>query len=883
MEDPREGPSHKEERQFDVHAGRNAFRRQISERAAQMMGKQIEIMDVDELRRQQFAIKSFTESVEEDLEEDWQRRHSTTIKDEYDSGMKESSTDETIIEVSKHNVDPTKGETQKYTMRVSGPELVDQEFELHKSLVHSASGTEFVEDEEIETQVSSSIFTLPSKTHDITNTNIVNNVNNKSSVKKSSSTAIRGKEEEASASSSMITRPRSSTTEEYPTNFAPRPRNASPRPRLSLTPKFDSNTPFEIETTKLEQTNDSFANVEKIRVVLPPKCKNLKSSQRRYSTGTKELSCASPTMTRLRCDSTAAAYHYPQPGEDIIESIPEYARKAPKKPVIHRRQSREDDWENFPEEEQQQPQSHGDTEDESGAMENFELAKQLQQQVHRLIDEVDQHRQQLDQEDTVVSQQIMDSSNISNIQLPPLSDSSCENTFETPAQFTSEHFASALQNNQESNAPIRNAPTSQMSEEIVESREEAHWSTKMEFASESNKATIKEAGNPFSEESFAQPYEASQSNWGNTEATESSQLQYEADSSNLFYTNGTVGQQEYQQQYQQEGGYYYGNEATNNAAYASESYASTYQGYSIPSTYEAGGYYPTEYGVNTVPPPSFDAYQYDYNYGGEYATDSTIQQQMPVAAPYSGLNPFNDDGSSLPYQTDLPPQPDQTEEFPVDVSVYGSPPRAPPLPPPPAITAGLGLLAFTQKTRKHDPFSWEAQESEIEQHGAPLPPRPPPRTSENTIQNETKQTEVETSKRVEPPARPKIPPPSRPPAPAAKIPSSPPSDASPSTVPRKSVDEEGKTKMEEEKQEDEEDPWARFNKMTEQVNKAVKNTGERLGQLGEQSAATQLQDDHQVQSYLSNVSGTAMQLNALQRQQILEQEANHKKLKADKR
>jgi len=75
----------------------------------------------------------------------------------------------------------------------------------------------------------------------------------------------------------------------------------------------------------------------------------------------------------------------------------------------------------------------------------------------------------------------------------------------------------------------------------------------------------------------------------------------------------------------------------------------------------------------------------------------------------------------VPYQSDLPPQ---TNETPVDVSVYGSPPRAPPLPPPPAIAAGFGLPGFTQKTRTHDPFSWEAQESEIEQHGgALLPPR----------------------------------------------------------------------------------------------------------------------------------------------------------------
>jgi len=86
-----------------------------------------------------------------------------------------------------------------------------------------------------------------------------------------------------------------------------------------------------------------------------------------------------------------------------------------------------------------------------------------------------------------------------------------------------------------------------MSEEIVESREEAHWSTKMEFASESNKATIKEAGNPFTQEE-----------------TQASQSQYITDSSQLFYSNG-MGQQEYQQQSYTEG-YYYGNEATNTAS-----------------------------------------------------------------------------------------------------------------------------------------------------------------------------------------------------------------------------------------------------------------------------------------------------------------------------
>ena len=71
---------------------------------------------------------------------------------------------------------------------------------------------------------------------------------------------------------------------------------------------------------------------------------------------------------------------------------------------------------------------------------------------------------------------------------------------------------------------------------------------------------------------------------------------------------------------------------------------------------------------------------------------------------------------------------------------------------------------------------------------------------------------------MEPPARPKIPPPSRPPAPSGtKILPTPP-HTSPPTIPRNTINNEEKIKPDEEKQQDdEEDPWARFNRMSEQV------------------------------------------------------------------
>jgi hypothetical protein len=68
-----------------------------------------------------------------------------------------------------------------------------------------------------------------------------------------------------------------------------------------------------------------------------------------------------------------------------------------------------------------------------------------------------------------------------------------------------------------------------------------------------------------------------------------------------------------------------------------------------------------------------------------------------------------------------------------------------------------------------------------------------------------------------------------------------------------------------------------------QVSQAVKSTEERLGQLGTGSAAGELKDDEQVQTYLAQAGPQGMQLSASQRQQLAQQEAERKRAKAEKK
>jgi hypothetical protein len=136
-------------------------------------------MDYDEIRRQQFAIRSFTESIEMDSlppgletrpgasstpygngtavdrhtdymsEQQEQQEASSGRRPKALSKMTSSSTADTIIELATREgggessqYDPKKGETQKYVITVPGPGHHDQEVEMHRSLLRDKGGEE---------------------------------------------------------------------------------------------------------------------------------------------------------------------------------------------------------------------------------------------------------------------------------------------------------------------------------------------------------------------------------------------------------------------------------------------------------------------------------------------------------------------------------------------------------------------------------------------------------------------------------------------------------------------------------------------------------------------------------------------------------------------
>ncbi|CAJ0566959.1 unnamed protein product, partial [Mesorhabditis spiculigera] len=110
---------------YDPRAGRNAF-------------KNDDDGTEHPLARTARAMRSFTESIDMDMPPAPELPASLDI-DRYEHGMKNSDTNDTIIEVKRDDpIDLTLGETQKFKMVVPGPGHTEQETEMHKSLLRDA-------------------------------------------------------------------------------------------------------------------------------------------------------------------------------------------------------------------------------------------------------------------------------------------------------------------------------------------------------------------------------------------------------------------------------------------------------------------------------------------------------------------------------------------------------------------------------------------------------------------------------------------------------------------------------------------------------------------------------------------------------------------------
>ncbi|KAL3072868.1 hypothetical protein niasHS_017842 [Heterodera schachtii] len=505
---------------FDIHAGRNAFR-QMSEKARQM-SKDLDEMDLDELRRQQFAIRSFTESVddeetewplpptklmmmrgeeaqlgrdgreeeeeeeeEEEKEENgWRRRRRPSAAHSDECGtMRESSTADTIVEVLNPNsastskwapqMDPSMGETQKYVMRVPGPELVEQEFELHKSLMENSAEEEIGEEEEERPKQGQQ-----NAKHE--QTERATERQKEQMHRPRPAAAADALPVNGHAPSCSFSVPMPSPSSSASVHFAPRPRPTTPT-GLSFLRIESFSSPERTSSSvagSCRMPSDSF--MPKMHVVIPMgrgRGAKLKEAQRRYSTGQRDI-CnwnaprgGTATQTRNRCGSTAAWTH----GADIIESNPKYAGKAPPKPVEHRRSSRE--WQSF--------ESRDEEAAENGKEKNDgEFIKALEE-VRHLIEEVgqklyqeeeeekqgidDQHEQQTDKIDS--DEQNKDSPKLSRLSsdrfasaaFPPLNSLPSPSDTLSDAPMASSAGAEAAtahdgQMEQMARAPIRAAP-----------------------------------------------------------------------------------------------------------------------------------------------------------------------------------------------------------------------------------------------------------------------------------------------------------------------------------------------------------------------------------------------------------------------------------------
>ncbi|VDO39688.1 unnamed protein product [Onchocerca flexuosa] len=119
---------------FDLNAGRNAFRSDASV-------DDWENADTETIMRRNSAIRSFTESVDSDFPPAPELPPSLNIDLHYPKeAMRRSETSETVIEKPKpkpkQSLQEVVSGTQKYPMMVPGPGHIDEEQELHASLLH---------------------------------------------------------------------------------------------------------------------------------------------------------------------------------------------------------------------------------------------------------------------------------------------------------------------------------------------------------------------------------------------------------------------------------------------------------------------------------------------------------------------------------------------------------------------------------------------------------------------------------------------------------------------------------------------------------------------------------------------------------------------------
>uniref|UniRef100_A0A7E4UXB1 PH domain-containing protein n=1 Tax=Panagrellus redivivus TaxID=6233 RepID=A0A7E4UXB1_PANRE len=933
-------------------------------------------MDAEELRRQQFAMRSFTESIEMDLPPAPELPATLDI-DRYDfdapstsagnSRLTSSSTTDTIVEVRREpisGIDAVTGETLKYPMTVPEPGHTEVEIELHRSLVKATDSGEDSDNEVAgvngDPMTSSMISTSPIRAHD------------------DDHAALR---------------------REYSNTVKQRPRPTTPTSKCTL------------EQYAAEQEAAAVAESEKMRVKIPRKSIK-KSPEDFYASMANQM----PVQSRHKGG-------FVDPDEDIIEQNPDYKSNAPVAPVVHRRTSIE--WEAFGDSVDSRPQmaSNGSkpgtppgspTADEpTTATATASDTDKFTSAAEKLKDFDDSFNPEPDSSSTepatagkkpetaeafaeelfgggtnvdwdtaaasatsltleddpafqVDASEVPDSEYAQHTPAEPVASETEPTKSESPSKIPDigaafEDVPAAL------GTPTINIIPDHNNYDVDEDEHEHVESAQPEPPKQEEATTTVETT------ANVEPIASGEAEPTAAAATDTQQYDYDYNSAayagydqNYYGTDPNAYNYDYSQtqttaegtdpaaagtDYSQ-----YGATDPNAPGYATDPNAAAYAadpnaaGYDY-SNYDYSSYYPTNadgtvdysayyaaQAANGAADPN-QTYDYSQTAGTEatagydqtaYATnaDGTYAYGADAAAGYAapagdataaadpnaayyaayGTDPNAYDANAYAayYGTEVAgatAATGGTDAYGYDVSQYGTgysygdtatdysqygsyvaPTEAPaaegsetqaePAPEAPPAPTQLSQPALPpMRARTPDPFSWEVQETNIEHHGSALPPpRPPPAvvSSPEPEAVHEEQKDVGSEPSASAPPRPPAPGPARPPPPAAKAAPPPPLPPQP-----KKPAPPTPTKQESE----EEDAWAKFKKMTESVNTAVKSTEEKLKDLSGASAADDIKDE----SYLATIGGGQGMVNPEIQKQIHKMEEEKKKAKADKK
>ncbi|CAJ0957090.1 unnamed protein product, partial [Mesorhabditis belari] len=834
---------------YDPHAGRNAF-------------KSDEDGEDHPLARTARAMRSFTESIDVDLPPAPELPPSLDI-DRLSAGMKNSDTNDTIVEVKREEtIDNTLGETQKFKMVVPGPGHTEQEAEMHKSLLRDA-------DEE----------SLDSELEAIGQTE----------AKAESSAASRDGRSDSGSVSRSARGPQEADhvalRQQYSVTALTRPRPTTPTQQCAI----ESSAFMSQEEVERERERQ-----EKIKVKIPAGGKRRKSDMS-YSELYDSVQRSGSQVGGRR--TSMNDYE-----GDILEENPVYRSVAPPKPVVHRRTSIE--WENFEERKAAEREARRQTEyledkafsqattsreqqktleatgfDDSFAVEGLPQKRKMDDSEPEpefsedMAEERERFRKQSEMK-IIVHADRMGIENPSDIDaaIRARVEGKVDEVIAQQIDQDQAYDYSQYEGWNPETQQFEGTYTDKNGEEQSYAEYYAHYFSQQQYYDDNGQWTGYETGQAptgdgTTNEYYGQYYDQQGEDQQGQEQGNDYGQEYNAQASEAenqgTYNYNQGGQEQgndYGQEYnaqaseaENQGTYDYnqGGQEYDPEYYNSEEYRKWYEeNYGEQAASGEQKYEQTEYDQANYQQSAYDQ-GYDYS---QTSTEGTAYYNNETNGCYQQGTSYDQQGYSYDQQEHYQPE---KQEYAQDYSYQPTNPfesqaeaeQSIPPPRPPVVSKPL----FEAPPPK-DEFGWDSSATSSTQTSQ-APPRPPPSPSRPPPPAQGTESQQDPT----PATAPSRPPPAARPPPPRPVPPPP--------------------KKEEKKEEPEEDAWAQFKKMTDKVNVAVKSTEERLKDLSENTAVNDIKDE----SYLANVGGAQGYTETLAQQEIRRMTEEKQKEKALKK